>query len=51
MVDGFAYDVDSSQITSERGSQGVVLLRLFLELRVAAEVPAEADLKEENEIK
>ena len=46
MADGDAYEVDPSPIASERGHQGVVLVGFFLQLLVAAEVPAEADLEE-----
>ena len=48
MTDGNADEVDLSPIASERGHQGVVLLDFFLELLVAAEVPAKADLEEDK---
>ena len=46
MADGDAYEVNPAPIVSERGHQEVVLGDFFLELLVASEVPAEADLEE-----
>ena len=48
MADGNANEVNPSPITSERGHQGVVLIGFFLELLVATEVLAEADLEEDE---
>ena len=47
-ADGGAEEVDPSPVASKRGHQGVVLVRFLLELLVAAEVPANADLKEDE---
>ncbi len=46
MADGDAYEVDSSLIASECGHHVGILLCFFVELLVASEVHAEADLKE-----
>ena len=46
VADGDAYEVDPSPVASERGHQGAVLVGCLLELLVAAEVPALADLEE-----
>ena len=47
VADGDTNEVDPSPVTSKRDHQGVVLVRFLLELLVVAEVPAEADLKED----
>jgi len=48
VADGDTNEVDPSLITSDRDHQGVVLLGFFLGFLVAAEVPANADLKEDE---
>ena len=48
MADGDAYEVDPFPIASKRSHQGFVLVRFLLELLVAAEVHAEADLTEDE---
>ena len=48
MAVGDAHEVNPSPIMSERGHQGGVLIDFFLELLVAAEVPAKADLEEDE---
>ena len=48
MADGDAYEVDPAPIASELGHQEVVLVGFFLELLVAAEVHANADLKKDE---
>ena len=44
-----AYEINPAPIASERGHQGVLLVGFFIELLVAAEVHAEADLEEDKE--
>ncbi len=48
MADGDTYEVDSLPIASERGHKGDVLIGLFLELLVVAQILAEADLEEDE---
>ena len=48
VADGDANELDASPISSEDAKEGVVLLGILGELVVAAEVPAESDLEEEE---
>ena len=48
VADGDADELDASPISSEGAKEGVVLLGLLGELVVAPEVPAEADLEEDE---
>ena len=46
VVDGDAYEIDASLISSEGVNEGMVFLSLLGELLLAAEVLANADLEE-----
>ena len=48
VADGDANELDASLTSSESAKEGVVLLVLLGELVVAAEVPAKADLEEDE---
>ena len=48
MADGDVYEVNPAPIASERCHQGVLLVVFFLELLVTADVPAKADLEEDE---
>ncbi len=48
MAEGDANELDASPISSEGAKEGVVFLGLLGELILEAEVPAEADLEEDE---